>query len=87
MARRALCTRPIYFPRIFYARIRIILSDAGISRWVREGGRSAEARAFALVLTLGNGGADLDRIEEVAWRQGQEEYSSVLLFDAEASQM
>jgi hypothetical protein len=80
-------TRPIYFPPIFYAHIRIILSDAGMSRWVREGGGSAETRAFALVLTLGNGGADVDRIEEVAWRKAQEAYSSVLLFDAEASQM
>ena len=51
---------------------------------MREGGRSAEARAFALVLTLGNGGADLDRIEEVAWRQAQETYSSVMLFDGRA---
>ena len=46
---------------------RIILSDVATSRWMRGGERSADMRAFALVQTLANDGADVAKIEELSW--------------------
>ena len=46
---------------------RIILSDVATSRWMRGDEHSADLRAFALVQTLANDGADVAKIEELSW--------------------
>ncbi len=45
---------------------RIILSDVATSRWMR-GEHSADLRAFAIVQTLSNDGADVAKIDELSW--------------------
>jgi hypothetical protein len=48
-------------------RSRIVLSDVATSRWMRGDEHSADMRAFALVQTLANNGADVAKIEELSW--------------------